>query len=77
MTNSVSLDLACAVILVLCALLVWVAHLASEARAERDAQKLKMASLEAQKAQLALSQVQASTAPTDDALTQILNKAEF
>ncbi|MFT9382797.1 hypothetical protein [Gluconobacter sp.] len=77
MTNSVLLDLACAVILVLCALLVWIAHLASEARAERDAQKRKVEALEAQKAQLTLSQVQVSTAPTDNALAQILNKAEF
>lgn len=77
MTNSVLLDLACAVILVLCALLVWIAHLASEARAERDAQKRKIEALEAQKAQLTLSQVQVSTAPTDNALAQILNKAEF
>ncbi|WP_429956204.1 hypothetical protein ACQW08_06310 [Gluconobacter japonicus] len=77
MTNSVLLDLACVVILVLCAILVWVAHLASEARAERDAQKRKVEALEAQKAQLTLSQVQVSTAPTDNALAQILNKAEF
>ncbi|GAD26450.1 hypothetical protein Gbth_017_162 [Gluconobacter thailandicus F149-1 = NBRC 100600] len=77
MTNSLPLDLACAVILVLCAILVWIAHLASEARAERDAQKRKVEALEAQKAQLTLSQVQVSTAPTDNALAQILNKAEF
>ncbi|MFT9448418.1 hypothetical protein [Gluconobacter japonicus] len=77
MTNSVLLDLACVVILVLCAILIWVAHLASEARAERDAQKRQVEALEAQKAQLTLSQVQVSTAPTDNALAQILNKAEF
>lgn len=77
MTNSVMLDLALAVILVLCAMVLWIAHLASEARAERDAQKRKVEALEAQKAQLTLSQVQVSTAPTDNALAQILNKAEF
>lgn len=77
MTNSVLLDLACAVILLLCGILVWVAHLASKARAESDAQKRKLEALEAQATQLALSQVQVSTAPTDDALGQILNKAEF
>jgi len=76
-TNSVLLDLACVVILVLCAILIWVAHLASEARAERDAQKRQVEALEAQKSQLALSQVQVSTAPTDDALGQILNQAKF
>ena len=77
MTNSVMLDLAMATVLVLCAVVFWIAHLASQARAERDAQKRKLEALEAQKSQLALSQVQVSTAPTDDALAGILNAGKF
>ncbi|MEW9272973.1 hypothetical protein [Gluconobacter oxydans] len=64
-------------ILVLCGVVVWIAHLASEARAERDAEKRKVEALEAQKSQLALSQTQVSTAPTDSALDQILAAGEF
>jgi len=71
------LDLAMATVLVLCAVVLWIAHLASQARAERDAQKRKLEALEAQKSQLALSQVQVSTAPTDDALAGILNAGKF
>lgn len=77
MTNSVELDLALVVILVLCAVVVWIAHLASEARAERDAEKRKAEALEAQKTQLALSQTQVSAAPTDSALDQILMAGKF
>ncbi|EHH67575.1 hypothetical protein [Gluconobacter morbifer] len=66
---------ACAVIVVLCLVLVWVSYLAREAQKAKDAEQAVQTAQEEAAMQRAMSQAQTDAAPTDEALdTALANK---